>query len=119
MQGRIRDGRLVGLRVTTLDGKPEDLYEDDNYESDPLSDLQPDAGSVKSRGPLTDRGLRAGDDVAMMLEAYGSPDSETAPSPIDAVDYGYQLDGGSLLVHADGSGTVRRLELRQEPEPSC
>jgi hypothetical protein len=54
-----------------------------------------------------------------MLERFGRPADQTGLSPTDAVDYSYELDGGSLLAHADGAGTLRRLELRAEPTSPC
>ncbi len=119
-EGEVRDDRLAAIRVTTLDGPPKvDEYEDADEEPDPLSDLQPGVGSVKARGPRIDDALRAGDTVDLMLERFGRPADQTGLSPTDAVDYSYKLDGGSLLAHADGAGTLRRLELRAEPTSPC
>jgi len=119
-EGEIRSDRLAAIRVTTLDGPPKvDEYEDADEEPDPLSDLQPGVGSVRARGPQIDGALRAGDTVDLMLERLGRPADETGLTPTDAVDYSYELDGGSLLAHADGAGTLRRLELRAEPTPPC
>jgi hypothetical protein len=117
VEGALREGQLVALRETTLEREPED--EDEDYEPDPLSDLQPDVGSVATRGPRTERGLRAGDPVGMMLELYGPPAARTAPGPTDAVDYTYETDDGTLLLHADGAGVLRRLEFRAGPATPC
>lgn len=119
-EGEVRDNRLAAIRVSTLDGPPKvDEYEDADEEPDPLSDLQPRVGSVKARGPRIDGALRAGDTVDLMLERFGRPAHQTGLSSTDAVDYSYELDGGSLLAHADGAGVLRRLELRAEPTPPC
>jgi hypothetical protein len=120
IEGEIRSDRLTAIRITTLDGPPTvDEYEDADEEPDPLSDLQPGVGSVRARGPRIEGALRAGNGVDMMLEQFGRPSDETHPSATDAVDYSYELDGGTLLAHADGSGTLRRLELRAQPTPPC
>jgi hypothetical protein len=120
IEGEIRDDRLTAIRVTTLDGPPKvDEYEDADEEPDPLSDLQPGVGSVRARGPRIEGALRVGNGVDMLLQQFGHPSAETHPSPTDAVDYSYELDDGTLLAHADGSGTLRRLELRAQPTPPC
>jgi hypothetical protein len=120
IEGEIRGDRLTAIRVTTLDGPPTvDEYEDADEKLDPLSDLQPGVGSVRARGPRIEGALRAGNGVDMMLEQFGRPSAETHPNATDAVDYSYELDGGTLLAHADGSGTLRRLELRAQSTPPC
>jgi hypothetical protein len=119
LEGQVRAGSLAGLRVTTLDREGE-LDEDEDYEPDSLSDLQPGVGVIKSRGPRIEGRLQAGDTVDWMLESFGAPADQTDPSPLDAVDYSYDLgEGVSLLAHADGAGVLRRLELRRRSAPSC
>jgi hypothetical protein len=119
LEGQMRGGELAGLRVTTLDREGE-LDEDEDYEPDSLSDLQPGVGSIEPRGPRIEGRLRAGDTVDWMLEGFGTPADQTEPNQIDAVDYSYDLgEGVSLLAHADGAGVLRRIELRRRSAPSC
>lgn len=119
LEGQMRGGSLAGLKVTTLDREGE-LDEDEDYEPDSLSDLQPGVGSIRARGPRIEGRLRAGDTVDWMLEGFGTPADQTDPSSLDAVDYSYDIGNDiSLLAHADGAGVLRRLELRLRPAPDC
>jgi hypothetical protein len=54
-----------------------------------------------------------------MVERLGPPAAQTEPSPLEAVDYSYDLGSAVLLAHADGSGTLRRMQVRAASTPAC
>jgi hypothetical protein len=112
VEGKLVDGRLTTISVTTLD-VPVD------YEQPPLSELQPDVSAVQPRGPRTDQGVRAGDSIDSLFQAYGEP-AETQVEPgSDFTVYVFDAEGGTLTARVDGAATVRQLELDHAEGDPC
>lgn len=112
VEGKLVDGRLTTISVTTLD-VPVD------YEQPPLSELQPDVSAVRPRGPRTDQGVRAGDSIDSLFQAYGEP-AETQVEPgSEFTVYVFDAEGGTLNARVDGVATVRQLELDHAEGDSC
>lgn len=112
VRGSVVDGRLATLTETTLDSPV-------NETRAPLSELQPDVSAIKPRGPRTDRGVRTGDDVDRLLQAYGTP-SETKPDPeTEMTEYAFDVEGDTVTAEVDGGATVRRLEIGPQGKQSC
>lgn len=112
IQGQLTDGRLVAITVSTLDGPVDETHA-------PLSEVQPDVSAIESRGPRTDRGVRAGDDADRLLRAYGTPDETNADPGTEMTEYVFDTDGARLVADVDGGATVRRLELSKGKGGPC
>lgn len=104
VKGIVAEGHLTAVRATTLD-VPADEYDP------PLSEQQPDVSKVKSRGPRTSQGVRAGDDANRLFDAYGNPDHTDVVAD-GKTAYSFELGEVTLNAIVDGAAVVRELEFR-------
>jgi hypothetical protein len=113
VEGRMVDGRLVSVVASTRDVAADE-------ENPPISELQPDVSSVEARGPRTDRGVRAGDDLDRLLARHGEARTVDADPATQETVYDFAVGDSTLSATVDAVATVRRLEIhRGGRRPAC
>jgi hypothetical protein len=112
VRGSVVDGRLAALTETTLDSPVDETRA-------PLSELQPDVSAIKPRGPRTDRGIHAGDDVDRLFGAYGTPKETKSDPETEMTEYVFDSKGDTVTAEVDGGAVIRRLEISPEGEQPC